>query len=238
MPLVIVGGILVAAYLVGKAMRPKPTLSIDAQEALAPAPFSTEGGASDNLTPTDLQNPWETLDLDIPATDGSGANILWDWTSGGKPTDPGRKFHDPRRKPKHYRKGVPEQMRLGCANIKNFPDMSPEKVRADGKTVGSHCTLWGGQEINPGEDAPVVLKGLESNNAPWAAVLTQFAEPIFYRTDLWEPFDEFFIREEHPLSLPGPHGLHDAITSAGFRSLKHPDLAPFAVVNCHLINGA
>ena len=56
-------------------------------------------------------------------------------------------------------------MRLGCANIRNFPDMTPEKVRADGKEMGSLCDIWGQQENDPGEDNPQVAQALGPDSA-------------------------------------------------------------------------
>lgn len=120
-------------------------------------------------------------------------------------------------------------MKLGTANIRNFPDMAKPKVRADAKKMGQVCTIWGGQEIEPGEDYSVVLDGLGNN---WRGLFGDRTTPIFFRSDKWKPEDLhqiFLPRGNLPLTSKSA-----SITSAYFKSVDRPDVG-IAVVNCHLI---
>jgi hypothetical protein len=124
-------------------------------------------------------------------------------------------------------------MRLGCANIKNFPDMTPAQVGDDGKTMGLLCDIWGHQENNPGEDDPVVAKALGKD---WAGVHMNTDLPVWFKKETYKvvgarvqgmPFDPRL-----PLT-PVPR----LMTGTTFRIIGRDGVPPFVIVNLHFIAG-
>lgn len=126
-------------------------------------------------------------------------------------------------------------MRIGTANIRNFPDMAPAAVKADARTVARHTTLCGLQEIQPGEDTAVVRAGLGPG---WWLAGEGHETPIVGRGDLWTLEDHNVIPLERPAGLPRPQNRFSAVTSVVVKPVKRPHLPTFAVVNTHLISGA
>jgi hypothetical protein len=125
-------------------------------------------------------------------------------------------------------------VKLGTANIQNFPDHSPSAVRADVATVAAHVTLAGLQEIQPGEDTPLVRKELGPD---WWVSGGKCETPIIGRSDRWELIDHHQIPFDRPAGLPRPQNAHGAVTSVIVRSATKARLPAFAVVNVHLISG-
>jgi hypothetical protein len=126
-------------------------------------------------------------------------------------------------------------MRLGTANIRNFPDMPRWKVRQDGVEMSRRCDLWGGQEIDPGDDDFEVIMGNVSPN--WGAIWGGTNIPIFYKKN------EFILLEKRRVEVDFEPPLELTfrprwITGGIFQSRTRQELNPFAVVNCHLIAGA
>jgi hypothetical protein len=124
-----------------------------------------------------------------------------------------------------------QAVRIGTANIKNFPDMVPAKVQADARKMASLTTIWGGQEITPGEDSGPILAAMGPH---WGILFGRRETPIFYRSDRWHVSDMFEIDSGDRAGIPlSPR--NSAVTSAVFQSVARPGLPPFAVVNCHLM---
>lgn len=124
-------------------------------------------------------------------------------------------------------------MKLGTANIRNFPDMTPAQVAEDAVRVAVHTTICGLQEIRPDEDTDVVQAALGPH---WAMVGTQLETPIAYRRHVWHLL-EVETQKFHRPDLPRPQSRFGGITSAVFASVKRRHLPPFAVVNSHLVSG-
>lgn len=124
-------------------------------------------------------------------------------------------------------------MKLGTANIRNFPDMRPELVAADTLTIMANTSLCGLQEIQPHEDTPVVLAQLGQR---WGLVGGAYETPIIYNAHRWELLDHHAIPFHRP-RLPRPESVHGAVVSGVFRSVQRRKLPPFAVVNVHLVAG-
>lgn len=129
-------------------------------------------------------------------------------------------------------------MKLGTANIKNYPDMTEKQVRADAKEIASYVTIWGGQEITPKEDSLPILQAMNEAGAKyghfWNIIGGKSETPLFYRSDLWKPSLKRvkYLPNRMDFKLTPKNS---AITSALFTSIKQPGVPPFAVVNCHLI---
>lgn len=124
-------------------------------------------------------------------------------------------------------------MKLGTANIQNFPDHPPRQVAQDASTVAASCTLAGLQEIQPHEDTPVVLGALGDD---WWMVGRHLEVPVIGRADRWELLDHYVVPYDRP-KLPRPQNPHGGVVSAIVRSVKRPKLPPFAIVNTHLVSG-
>lgn len=125
-------------------------------------------------------------------------------------------------------------MRIATANLRNYPDMSREKVAEDAQRMGWVSDLWGHQENNPAEDDQVVLKALGKD---WAGALVNTDIPMYFRRKTFKlqsarvhemPFDPIL-----PLT-PRPRLL----TGATFKLRGRSSVPSFVVVNCHLIAGA
>lgn len=124
-------------------------------------------------------------------------------------------------------------MRIGTANIRNFPDMSSHAVAADIHTVVDHTSICGLQEIQPGEDTPVVRYAIPGH---WAMFGGSHETPIVYNADKWHLMDSHQVTWERP-RLPRPENPTPAITSCVFHSRRRKSLPRFAVVNTHLVAG-
>lgn len=125
-------------------------------------------------------------------------------------------------------------MRIGTANIRNHPDMPRAAVEADIHTVARRTSLCGLQEIQPGEDTPVVRYALPEH---WGMFGGAAESPIVWNADRWHLEDSDLITWERP-RLPRPENPTPGITSCVFRSRRRPELPRFAVVNTHLVAGA
>lgn len=124
-------------------------------------------------------------------------------------------------------------MKLGTANVKNFPDMDPGKVAADTRTIMEHTSVAGLQEIQPGEDTPVVRQQLAPH---WRIVGDNYETPIVWDSREWRLQASHSVAFHRP-RLPRPQNPHGAVTSATFSSVERPHLRPFAVLNAHLVAG-
>lgn len=125
-------------------------------------------------------------------------------------------------------------MRLGTANIKNYPDMPPKKVAADAKTMSLLTDIWGQQENDPGEDNPVIMRTLGDT---WAVAHPGTNVPVYFKKELYQvagarvqlmPFTPRL-----PLT-PVPR----LMTGTTFVIRARPNIAPFVVINVHFIAGA
>lgn len=124
-------------------------------------------------------------------------------------------------------------MRLGTANIQNFPDMSPAAVAADALTVAANTNLCGLQEIQPTEDTPVVMGSLGPHWQVWG----KHREcPIAWNTRRWNLQWGNVVPFDRP-KLPRPQNRHAGVVSVVLESVDRPHLPPFAVVNTHLVAG-
>jgi hypothetical protein len=124
-------------------------------------------------------------------------------------------------------------VKLGTANIQNFPDHPAREVAQDASTVAASCSLAGLQEIQPHEDTPVVRGALGPD---WWMVGGHREVPIIGRADRWELLDHYVVAFDRP-HLPRPQNPHGGIVTAIVRSVKRPKLPAFAVVNTHLVAG-
>jgi len=124
-------------------------------------------------------------------------------------------------------------MRLGTANIKNYPDMPKNKVVLDGKTMSRLTDLWCHQENDPDEDYPAIMKGLDDD---WAGVHGDTNVPIYYKQSVFNLIGKrkVIVPLEPDLPLVAKPRV---ISAAGFKLDKRPDLPPFIVMNCHFIAG-
>jgi hypothetical protein len=125
-------------------------------------------------------------------------------------------------------------MRLGSANIQNFPDMSPADVVADGKTMAGLTDIWTMQENEHGEDSVAIMRALGS---AWGIAHEDTALPIFYRTSVMELIGTRRVISSFEPELPLTSRPR-IITAAGFKIRRRPELKAFVVVNGHLIPGA
>ena len=123
-------------------------------------------------------------------------------------------------------------MILATANVRNFPDMPQRLVRQDASTIAASCTLAGLQEIEPGEDTPVVREALGPD---WWLVGAHVETPIIGDRDKWQVLAEH-VSPFHRPDLPRPASVHGAVTSVVVQSVPRPHLPPFAVVNVHLVS--
>ena len=125
-------------------------------------------------------------------------------------------------------------MYIGCANIRNFPDMTPAKVRADGKRMGELTTLWGQQENDPGEDNPQVAGALGDG---WAVAHQTTNLPVWYREDIYRVTGarvlDMPFKPVLPLT-PRPR----LVTGTTFVIRARPNVPRFVIVNVHFIAGA
>jgi hypothetical protein len=124
-------------------------------------------------------------------------------------------------------------MRLGCANIKNYPDMPARKVAADGKKMSGLCDIWGMQENNPAEDDDAIAKVLGEN---WDIVHPNTDIPVWYRKDLIKvvgtrvhlmPFDPVLALTPRPRNLTG----------TTFKLRGRESVPNWVVINSHFIAG-
>lgn len=125
-------------------------------------------------------------------------------------------------------------MKIGTANIRNFPDMTPRQVAQDASTVAASCTLAGLQEIQPHEDTRVIENALGDD---WWMVARGREVPVIGRNDRWRLLDHWVIPFHRP-DLPRPQNVHGGVVSVVVRSVRKPQLPPFALVNTHLVSGA
>jgi hypothetical protein len=124
-------------------------------------------------------------------------------------------------------------MKIGTANIKNYPDMPKKKVQADGKEISSLTDIWGMQENNPTEDLPAIMEVL---GPEWETMHEGTNVPIYYRKDKLKVIstDKTSAPFEPVLALtPRPRW----ITGAVFELKERAGVPNFAIVNCHLIAG-
>jgi hypothetical protein len=125
-------------------------------------------------------------------------------------------------------------MRLGTANIKNFPDMVKAKVVADGKTMASLTDMWGQQENNPDEDDPAIMQALGTE---WAIAHGSTDVPVYYKHERFRVTGmrtiQMPFKPELPLT-PRPRLL----TGTTFALTEREGVPPWVVINCHLIAGA
>lgn len=123
-------------------------------------------------------------------------------------------------------------MRIGTANVRNFPDMSQRHVAQDVDTIMEHVTVAGLQEIQPHEDTPVVVEQLGDS---FGIVGKAYETPIVYRHSKLHLLDHNTLPFHRP-HLPRPESVHGAVTSAVFRHASaRLGWSRFAVVNVHLV---
>lgn len=124
-------------------------------------------------------------------------------------------------------------MKLGTANIQNFPDMPARQVALDASVIAASCTLAGLQEIQPREDTPVVERALDDG---WWMVGRHREVPVIGREDRWQLLDHWVVPFDRP-ELPRPQNRHAGVVSVVVRSATKRHLPPFALVNTHLVAG-
>lgn len=124
-------------------------------------------------------------------------------------------------------------MKLGTANIRNFPDMAPSKVAADTETIVANVSLCGLQEIQVGEDTPVVRAALPDH---WQLVGGHFTSPIILNTRKWKVLDSSSTHTKRPRLSRVENAFLD-ITTVVVQSVKRKHLPEFAVANTHLVSG-
>ncbi len=124
-------------------------------------------------------------------------------------------------------------MRIGTANIRNHPDMPRSAVEADIHTVVKHTSLCGLQEIQPGEDTPVVRYSIPGW---WGMIGGECEAPIIWNSERWHLTDQWVHTWKRP-KLSRPENPTPGIVSGVFRSHKRKSLPRFAVVNTHLVAG-
>lgn len=122
---------------------------------------------------------------------------------------------------------------IGTANIRNFPDMPPHQVAADTLTIMANVSLAGLQEIQPGEDTPIVRHELGEH---WGMTGGRYETPLVWNERKWELLEHHAVPFQRP-PLPRPQNAHGAVTSGVFRSVDRTHLPAFAVVNVHLVSG-
>lgn len=120
-------------------------------------------------------------------------------------------------------------MRIGTANVRNFPDMTQLQVAQDTATIMEHVTVAGLQEIQPHEDTPVVLEQLGDS---FGMAGRAYETPIVFRHSKLKLLDHNTLPFHRP-KLPRPESVHGAVTSAVFLQLERRHR--FAVVNVHLV---
>lgn len=124
-------------------------------------------------------------------------------------------------------------MKLGTANIRNFPDMTPAHVAQDARTVQENTSVCGLQEITPGEDSDVIRGVLRPH---WRLYGAETTCPILVNTARWQVVDTAVQRHRRP-DVGRPENPHHDVVSVRLASVKRPHLPPFAVVNTHLASG-
>lgn len=124
-------------------------------------------------------------------------------------------------------------MKLGTANLRNFPDMTPHQVAQDARTVASSTSVCGLQEIQVGEDTPVVREALPDH---WDLIGGKGTSPIVWNTRKWKVTDHRARRHRRPHLSRVENPFLD-VTTVLLSSVKRPHLPPFAVVNTHLVSG-
>jgi hypothetical protein len=125
-------------------------------------------------------------------------------------------------------------MRIGSANIQNFPDMPHADVVEDGRTMAAFTDIWAMQENEPGEDSVAIQRVLGS---AWNVAHEDTALPIFYRPSVVELIGMRRTVSSFEPELPLTSRPR-IITAAGFKLRRQPELKAFVIVNCHLIPGA
>jgi hypothetical protein len=121
-------------------------------------------------------------------------------------------------------------VRLGTANVQNYPDLSPAQVHQDVATIVEHTTVCGLQEIQVGEDTQVVQRTLPRH---WRMIGATSACPIVLNARLYPIRDKRVIRVERP-ELPRAH-VNPVLEVTSVTLARHG--REFAVVNTHLISG-
>jgi hypothetical protein len=125
-------------------------------------------------------------------------------------------------------------MKLGTANIKNYPDMPEKKVIADAREVSSYTDIWGMQENNPAEDDEAIRPELGKD---WGLVGGNTDLPIWYRKDVYRNLDFDVLNmgwAGRELALTPKPRLAVAGT---FELLDRAGIDSFVVVNLHFIAG-
>lgn len=125
-------------------------------------------------------------------------------------------------------------MKLGTANVRNFPDMDAQLVAEDLATILHRTTVCGLQEIQPGEDSKV-LAFLAAREG-FGAIGLGLETPIVWDTDTWVMLDHRVLSFDRP-HMPRPQNRYGGVVSAVFRSVRHKLLPKFAVLNTHLVSG-
>lgn len=124
-------------------------------------------------------------------------------------------------------------MRLGTANICNYPDMPKAKVKADAREMAALTDVWGQQENNPAEDDDAISDAL---GPEWMVVHADTNLPIWYRTARLELTGHRKVAADFDPVLPlTPRPRW--VTAATFGVIGRPGVERFAVVNLHLIAG-
>lgn len=125
-------------------------------------------------------------------------------------------------------------MRLGTANIRNFPDMAEHLVREDGAKMGGVCQIWGGQEISPQDnDKRMIMQGLGHS---WGVTHPRTHTPIFHKKGYVDVLDTRQTRIPlKPENLPAV-ATPRIFTGTVYRLHARPQIE-FAVINCHFIAG-
>lgn len=121
-------------------------------------------------------------------------------------------------------------MRLGLGNIKNFPDMAPGRVRQDAATIAPLVGMFWGQEIQPGEDTPVLV---EEFGPRFGVRHADLEIPIFYRKPIFAVHAEGRLRAHEGREDVSPDRWSSWIIAA---LRRRPELDPIVYMNTHFVS--
>lgn len=124
-------------------------------------------------------------------------------------------------------------MKIGTANIKNYPDMPAAKVKQDGSKMASLTDIWGMQENNPAEDDDAIDSVLGNS---WDVAHRSTNVPLWFRKDQYQVLGTRICRApmEKDLKLvPKPR----LFTGTTLKLRLREGVPSFVVVNVHFIAG-
>lgn len=124
-------------------------------------------------------------------------------------------------------------MKLGTANIRNYPDMPMKDVVADAKKMAAVCDIWGHQENDPNEDDEAISKAL---GADWDLIGGNTNIPIWFNKTKYRCVGARVQLMPLKPDLPLVAKPRD-ILAGTFMVRGRSGLPAFTVINCHFIAG-